>query len=98
MAKKVGLDGMYSLCYYNPTLQAHSTASALFSRMKLGKDNQMSFDDSAQHSFADSALMGAHHIILYVLDREDDYFKMGLQINIQRCFEDFKLAWGQKKT
>ena len=93
MAREVGLEGLYSLCYYNPTLQVHGTASALFSRMKIGETGQITFDESAQHDWADLALIGAHHIILYILDKENDYFKMGLQGEIKRRFEDFKLVW-----
>jgi len=93
MAQRAGLDKLYLQCYYEPTLQAHATVSSLTARMKIRENGQVTFDEGAQHEKADWALIGAHNIILYILDVENDYFKMGLQEEIQERFNDFKLIW-----
>ena len=93
MARKAGLDKSYLQCYYDPTLQAHTTFSSLASRLKVKANGQVSFDEGAQHDKAGMALTGAHQLILYVLDIENGYFKMGLEDEIQERFADFMYVW-----
>ena len=96
MARKAGLNKLYLQCYYDPTLQAHATVSSLITRMKLRDSGQVTFDEGAQHEKADLALIGAHNIILYILDVVNEYFEMGLQDEIQDRFADFKHIWDKK--
>ena len=39
---------------------------------------QVAFDEGSQHEKARVALVGAYHVILYVLDTENNYFKRSL--------------------
>ena len=93
MARKAGLDKLYLQCYYDPTLQAHTTFSSLASKLKVKENGHVSFDESPQHDRADVALIGAHQVILHVLDTENGYFKMGLENEIQELFMDFMYVW-----
>jgi len=97
MARVAGLDKSYLQCYYDPTLQAHTTFSALVSRLKVKEDGQVSFDEGAQHDKADLSLIAAHQVILYVVDTENTYFKMGLENEIQERFADFMYVWKKKR-
>lgn len=93
MARVAGLDNFYLQCYFDPTLQAHTTVSALVSRLKVKDNGQVSFDERTQRDKAELALISAHQIILYVVDIENTYFKMGLENEIQKRFADFMYAW-----
>lgn len=97
MARVAGLDKSYLHFYYNPTLQAHATPWMLMSRLIVKENEQLSFDEGAQHDKVDEALIGAHQLILHVLNVENSYFKMGLEDNIQERFADFKYIWGKER-
>lgn len=96
MAREAKLDKLYLQCYYEPTLQAHATVSSLINRMKVRNDGGVTFDDGAQHEKADLALIGAHNIVLYIVDVVNEYFEMGLQDEIQERFADFMYIWEKK--
>lgn len=98
MAHKVGLERLYRECYYEPTLQAHATVSSLMTRMRISDNGQVAFDESAGHEWVDPTLVGAHNIILRVLDMENSYFKMGLEKEIQERSMDFKLVWDSETS
>jgi hypothetical protein len=93
MAHKTGIKNLYLPCFYDPTLQIHSTGVSLCSRLKPRADGGLTFIDGPQHKKADSSLNCAHTLILCVLDAVNDYFKMGLQEEIKKRIEDFKLIW-----
>ena|SRR5208337_4274796 len=83
MAREAGIEGLYPLCYYEPTLQAHSTVSSLMERLIIRDNGQISFSEGSQHDKADLALIGAHNLMICVLDTENIYFKMGLEEEIK---------------
>jgi hypothetical protein len=96
MAREAGLDGLYRECYYEPTLQAHSTVSSLMARMTIKEDGQFLFEEGAQHRWAELALIGAHNVLIRVLDLENNHFKMGLENEIKEFAKDFMLIWDKK--
>jgi hypothetical protein len=96
MAREAGLSKLYPQCYYDPTLQAHATVSSLTARMKLRGNGQVTFDEGAQREKADLALIGAHNIVLYVLDVVNRYFKMRLEDEVQERFADFIYIWDRE--
>jgi hypothetical protein len=95
MALKVteGLENLYLLWYYEPTLHAHPTVSAVVERMIKRNDDGCSFNEGPQRDHADKAVMGAHHIILYVLLVQNRHFKLNLDEEIGERFADFKAVW-----
>ena len=93
MARVASLEKLYLKCYYEPTLQAHATASSLISRLKIKENGQISFDDRAQREKADDVLIGAHNLMLYILQVENNHFDMELSVELQDRFEDFMQIW-----
>ena len=93
MAREAGLHKLYLQCCYDPTLQAHATVCSLTARMKLRDNGQVTFDDGAQRQKADLALNSAHKIILHLLGVVNEYFKMGLENEIQERLADFMDIW-----
>ena len=61
------------------------------------RKSEVSFDEGAQHDKADLALIAAHQVILYVVDTENTYFKMGLENEIQERFADFMCVWKKER-
>jgi hypothetical protein len=97
MAREAELDNLYLQCYYEPLLQAHTTVSSLIYRLKWRGDYGLTFDEGAQHKKADLTLIAAHNLILYVIKVVNEYFKMGLDDEIEKCFEDFLLVWKKER-
>lgn len=97
MAREVGLDKLYLQYYYEPLLQAHATVSSLIYRLKMKGDDGLTFHEGAQHEKADLTLIGAHNLILYIINIVNDYFKMGLDDEIEECFSDFLLVWKRER-
>ena len=93
MAREARLDQLYVQCYYEPTLQAHSTVSSLISRMKFIKKGHISFDEGPQREQATIALSAAHRLILYVIDIQNSYFKLRFEKLLEKCESDFCNVW-----
>jgi hypothetical protein len=100
MAKKVNpeLAQLYLQCYFMPTLQTHSTASALFAQMNGSDDGELTFDEKAQRKYVDQALAGAHSLILFALDTQNVYFNLGLADEIGERRGDWVEIWSKRKT
>ena len=90
MAREAGLDDIYWQCYLVPTLQAHATMSSLIYRLKAREDGGLSFIEGAQHDKVDMTLIAAHNVMLHIIAIINDYFKMGLEKEIEERFADFK--------
>lgn len=93
MAREAGLDKLYGPCFFHPTMQVHTTVPSLCSRLKLKDGGGLTFIDGPQHKEADFSLKGAHSLILCILDAVNDYFKMGLEEEIEERFRDSQLIW-----
>jgi hypothetical protein len=94
MARKIGLDSLYFPGYYYPTLQTHATASSLMSRILVHGQNDASFDERAQQSCADRALIVAHNIILRVVMIQNTYFNLEIENEVEDRKNDFTTIWG----
>ena len=88
-----GLKQMYFYWYYRPTLLSHSTIASLMARMKVTEGGVLFFDGGAQRNYVKEALVGAHHLMLYVLDTQNDHFKLGLDEELRARVEDFNACW-----
>ena len=93
MAREARLDQLYVQCYYEPTLQAHSTVSSLITRMKFVKKGHISFDEGPQRDKATIALSAAHRLTLYVIDIQNSYFRLRLNTLLKECESDFCDVW-----
>ena len=90
-----GLKGMYFYWYFRPTLLSHSTIASVMARMKILEDDSLFFDGEAQRNYVKEALVGAHHLMLYALDTQNDHFKLSLDDEIRARAEDFDTCWGK---
>jgi hypothetical protein len=95
MAKNTGIKDLYVPCFFHPTLHIHSTAISLCSRLKLRAGGGLTFIDGSQYKIVDFSMNCAHSLLLSVLITVNDYFKMGLQEEIEKRFEEFKIIWGK---
>lgn len=93
MAKEAGLDGLYRECYYEPTLQAHSTVSSLFARLSIDDNGLLIFNGCAQHDWTDLTLIAAHNVILQVIETVNNHFKLNMEKQVQERIQDFKIVW-----
>lgn len=100
MAKKAnrGFEKLYLPCYFNPTLQAHSTMSALIARLIETEDGGVAFDGGAQRDKAREALIGAHNVMLFVLDTQNSHFHLGFERELEALRQGFLEVWAQSQT
>jgi hypothetical protein len=84
---------LYYYQYFRPTLYSHSTVSSLLARMVQDEDGNISFEAEGQRKRVAEALVGAHNLLLNVFDLQNKHFNLGLQENIDECFEDYKRCW-----
>lgn len=98
MAHKANPDlaKLYLPCYFQPTLHAHATVSALLARLKETEHGGVRFDDGAQRDNADEALIGAHNVILCVLDIQNGQFGLGLEKEVEQRRKDFLAIWSKR--
>jgi len=100
MARKVDLDRLYYFGYAFPTLQTHATHSSILERMKITEDDSISFDESLQPEWADTALITAHDILINVFIVQNAYFNLKLDSEIELRKNEFIKFWKKqnKKT
>jgi hypothetical protein len=96
MAKKIGLDSLYFPGYFYPTLHTHATPSSLMARLSIHDNDRASFNEEAQHDWADRALIVAHNIIIRVLMIQNTYFGLDLDDEIEKRKNDFLEIWGKQ--
>jgi len=84
---------LYYYQYFRPTLYSHSTVSSLLARMVLNERGEISFEANGQRERVGEALVGAHNLLLNVFDLQNKHFNLGLQDDIDHCFEDYKACW-----
>jgi hypothetical protein len=57
------------------------------------KDGTLSFDMEGGKRMVNTALIGAHRVILAVLQTQDEYFELGLSPEIEERERDFLTSW-----
>jgi len=92
-----GLDGHYYHHYYEPTLFTHSTAAALNYRIQPDKNGHPVFDAEGQRKKVGSALQSAHLLLLFVLDLQNEYFKLSLDAELKQLSKDYRDCWAPKE-
>lgn len=93
---KQDLHQLYYYQYFRPTMYSHSTVSSLLARMVLNVEGHISFEAEGQRRHVEEALIGAHNLLLNVFDLQNKHFELGLQADIDQCFEDYKACWKRK--
>jgi hypothetical protein len=81
--------------YYLPMRHAHSTVSAVSSRL-LEVEGGTGFYGGAQRKDADSALKTAHKLIILNLALQLEHFQLeALEAPFQQCLNDVRDVWGE---
>jgi Family of unknown function (DUF5677) len=94
MSRKVGgrMDQFYLIYFLQPTMQVHATVYSLVSRMTTNDKDGLPLNNNERQD-ADRALRGAHHIVLFVLNVQNSYFKLSLAKELQERQSDYQAAW-----
>lgn len=91
------LDKSYYLNYYRPTLVSHGTFSSLLSRLVKDPDGTLTFAVNGQQNRITEALPSAHTLLLNVFDLQNKHFKLGLEDEINKRFDEFQECWDHLK-
>jgi hypothetical protein len=83
----------YYVNYYRPTLLSHSTVSSLTSRLVKDDDGTLAFAVDGQRNRVREALIDVHSLLLNVFDLQNKHFKLGLDDEISKRFDEYKECW-----
>jgi hypothetical protein len=96
MAKQVDFAANYPNLAYFPTLQIHTTAHAIMTRLDQGEAGGTAFKAEPQRNQADIALSGAHLCLTVMLEEQTRHFSLAsidrvrLNAIFQECLEEYK--------
>ena len=93
-----GLQDHYYHDYYEPTMMSHSTASSLSARIRPDEDGHPFFDVEGQRRKVKRAIRAAHLLFLLVFDLQNDYFKIGLDAELNQLSNDYRDCWALNGT
>lgn len=98
MAKKTGgLGELIAPAYNQPTLQAHSSAWSIVSRVQRAGD-RMTFQSGPQLEPAIHALQFGHLILLDVLNLQHEHFGLAnLEDQLRVCHDDYGAIWNPER-
>jgi hypothetical protein len=86
---------LYVYCYFLPMLRTHATAAGMADHMEL-KEGMLTVDTEGGKRMVNTALLGAHRVLLAILRTQDEYFKLGLAAEIEEREKDFLACWRGK--
>ena len=94
MAKQtdINLSALYGACYLTPTFHSHATAFGLGARFRRNEDGATSYQETSAAE-ARQALLLAHNLVLRHLGLQNEYFKLGLDEEIQPRIDAFSPIW-----
>lgn len=95
MAGEVGLGELYLVNSYWPTLHAHTTVTTIKSRLQQA-DGKVTLIRGPQRAEADVALVGAHMLVVFMLEDHARHFGLGLGEDIAMLQTDFKACWNRE--
>ena len=83
---------LYLYCYVRPLLQAHPSASSILDRLK-DEGGTITFSMESNTEIVNWPLISAHNLVIQVMGEQDEYFKLGLDDEIQERVKDFHACW-----
>ncbi len=86
------LYGFYGPCYLEPTFHAHATASGVGLRFRRTDEGVNSYKEITEKE-ARKALQLGHVLVLNFLSVHNDYFKLGLDAEIQPRRQAYMSVW-----
>jgi hypothetical protein len=91
-AENDGLDALYGICYFMPTLHTHPTFFSFKDWVEFS-ETSMEWKTDAERRVVDHAMPAAHFVMLHVLRTQNDYFGLGLDEEIELRQKDFVASW-----
>jgi hypothetical protein len=94
MAKQtdINLSALYGACYLTPTFHSHATGFGLSARFRRNEDGATSYQEISEKE-ARQAILLAHDLVLRHLGLQNEYFKLGLDQEIQARIDAFTPIW-----
>jgi hypothetical protein len=94
MAKQtdVNLSALYGACYLAPTFYSHATGFGLSARFRLAEGGTNSYLETSEKE-ATQAIELAHNLVLRHLTLQNEYFKLGMDGEIQLRVDAFLRIW-----
>jgi len=94
MAKQtdINLSALYGACYLTPTFHSHATGFGLSARFRPTERGTNSYQETSEKE-ARQAIMLAHNLVLRHLTLQNEYFKLGLNEEIQPRVDAFLRIW-----
>jgi hypothetical protein len=92
LKKGEGLDEMYGICSFMPTMHTHPTFFS-FKEWVEFSDAGMEWKPDTERHAVSHAMPAAHFIMLHVLKTHNDYFKLGLDDELEERGKDFQASW-----
>lgn len=94
MAKQtdINLSALYGASYLRPTFHSHATGFGLGARFRRNEDGATSYQEIPEKE-AGQAIMLAHNLVLRHLTLQNEYFKLGLEDEIQPRIAAFTPIW-----
>jgi len=87
-----GLDSHYYNDYFQPTIMSHSTAAS-HARIREDPNGHPYFDAEGQRSKVSVTLMSLHLLLLFVLDLQNDHFKLAIDADLKQLERDYRDCW-----
>jgi Family of unknown function (DUF5677) len=94
--KDDGLDALYSVCYFIPTMHTHPTFFS-FNEWVEFSDEGMEWNVDAQRRVSTQAIRGAHLVMMHVLKTQNDYFQLDVDNELNERQEDLIASWRSSK-
>lgn len=91
-ATSTGLAKLYATCYLIPTALMHPTLFGLEMRLLTTEDQQLIFNETPEEVAHDS-LMRAHGLVLRLFRFVNEYFKLGLDVEVEARWSAFPKIW-----
>jgi len=98
MAKQtdINLSALYGACYLTPTFHSHATGFGLGARFKRGESG-VEYKEISEPE-ARQAILLAHNLVLRHLALQNEYFKLGIDEEIQPRVDAFLRIWKQPEA
>jgi hypothetical protein len=88
----INLSALYGACYLTPTFHSHATGFGLSTRFRPTERGTNSYQETSEKE-ARQAIMLAHNLVLRHLTLQNEYFKLGLNEEIQPRVDAFLRIW-----
>jgi hypothetical protein len=98
MAMQAGyeLDQVSITAYVIPNLKIHASVSDLADRKVPQGDGTFKFNNEPQEQYADSSLITATHLLIVALFIQEDYFRLGLRVEIEQLQVSFAQSYANR--